>query len=73
MKYEITLTEDAEYAIDVLKDILGVEGTQDVLSLCLGFVYQLMLLAQENEQVRKFVGVLGEKFKADQKDLSNSN
>jgi len=73
MKYELNLTEDAEEAIKELKPILGVDSTDEVLSLCLGFVYQLMALAAENEQVHQFVVMLAEKFKAEYDERPGAN
>jgi len=62
--YMLNLDEDATKAVEALKERLGADTTEQVLSLCLGFVYQLMELADENEQVMNFVSVLAEKFKS---------
>ena len=73
MKYTLSLTKEAEASIEKLKTVLDVKSTDEVLSLCLGFVYQLMLLVAESEQVRRFVGMLGEKFKLEHSDHTKSN
>ncbi len=73
MSYSLTLDEEALAAIEELKSLLEVDTTGDVLSLCLGFVYQLMLLAAENEQVKEFVEALSERFNQEYDDNSMSN
>jgi len=73
MQYYLELDEEASAAIEVLKDLFDVDSIQEVLSMCLGFVYQLMLLSAKHESVRKFLDALSKTFKLAYQENADTN
>ena len=66
MKYTVELNEETQ-------EVLEVDTVQDVISLCLGFTFQLSLLAVKDDDAKRLIAILGKKLEAEYKETSNLN
>jgi hypothetical protein len=70
-QYLVNTDKDSEEALEKLKQILGIEDTAAVLSMCLGFVYELANLSLSDPAVRDFMDQIANRLKEQYKNGYN--
>jgi len=60
--FQIQLSDEALQAVEYLKTVLKVDSTQAVLSLALGFLTDLSMLAENDPAVQRMLEILEKKF-----------